>query len=175
MRALPAAATMLPAGSMHHVQAGDTLWRLSHSFGMSVESLAQANHLGPGQPLSVGQDLFIPLPVETSAFLWPVHGRPRHEGAGLVLDVPEGTWVRTSRSGRVSAAAPHLAQWGPTVVVDHQDGTVTVYAGLGQLAATPGAWVRQGMPIGQAGPNGVYFEIRQGLHPQDASGLLPQG
>ena len=165
----------LLAGSTHQVQAGDTLWRLSHSFGLTVEALAGANQLAAGAPLAVGQALFIPLPPESAAFLWPAQGRPQREGTGLHVDAPEGAWVRAARSGRVVVATRRLDRWGPTVVLEHQDGTVTVYARLEHLAATPGAWIRQGMPIGQSGPDGVYFEIRHGIHAQDPASLLPHG
>lgn len=165
----------MPAGSLHRVRPGDTLWRLSHSFGLTVDALAHANHLTSGAPLSVDQALVIPLPPESSAFLWPVLGPPRRDGTGLTIDAPAGTWVRAARSGRVSVATRRLDRWGPTVVLDHEDGSITVYARLERLAATPGAWVRQGMPIGQSGLDGVYFEIRHGIHAQDATDLLPHG
>ncbi len=167
----------LPAlnGSYHTVRRGETLWRIAHAYGLEPQILASVNHLPSGGQLAVGQKLFIPLPAESSHFLWPVEGRHRSAGAskGLHVSVPEGSLVRASRSGRVAVATRALSGWGNTIILDHLDGYLTVYAGLEQILIAPGASVRQGVPIGTVGSGGLHFEIRHGVHPQDALQLLP--
>lgn len=50
----------------HIVQAGDTLFRLSLIYGVSVEEIAAANGLSDVDTLEVGQELTIPLPGEVT-------------------------------------------------------------------------------------------------------------
>jgi len=162
-------------GSYHTVRRGETLWRIAHAYGLEPQAVVLANHLPQGGQLTVGQKLFIPLPQESSHFLWPVEGRHRSAGVskGLHVSVPEGSLVRASRSGRVAVATRELSGWGNTIILDHLDGYLTVYAGLEQILIAPGASVRQGVPIGTVGSGGLHFEIRHGIHSQDALQLLP--
>ena len=160
-------------GSYHRVRRGETLWGISQSYGLAVHELAAANRIGDTGQLRVGQKLFIPLPMETDRFLWPVRGRSAAAGSGVRIHGASGGLVRASRGGRIAVAARRVRGWGPTIVIDHLDGNLTVYAGLDQLLVTPGMDVRQGMPIGTLNTRPLYFEIRRGVRPQNTLGLLP--
>ena len=162
-------------GSYHHVKPGDTLWRIARSYGLEVDTLAAANHLPSTRELKVGQRLFIPLPPETAHFLWPARGAVNSSGAshGIDITASPGSLVRASRSGRVAVATKRLSGWGKTVVLDHLDGYLTVYAGMEQMLVSPGIMLRQGMPIGNLGSRALHFEIRYGDTPRNALALLP--
>jgi murein DD-endopeptidase MepM/ murein hydrolase activator NlpD len=162
-------------GSYHRVRRGETLWRIAHSYGVDVETLARANRLPSASRLAVGQQLFIPLPPESSRFLWPLRGSLRAGGGsqGLEIAAPTGSLVRASRTGRVAVSTRRLSGWGKTVIVDHLDGYLTIYAGLDQILAGPGAAVRQGMPVGTLGSQALHFEIRYGASLKNALTLLP--
>lgn len=122
----------------------------------------------------VGQQLFIPLPRETRNFLWPVRGTSQRTTASAVeIMAPSGSLVRASRSGRVAVATRALSGLGKTVVVDHLDGYLTVYAGLDHLLVDPGAFLRQGIPVGSLGAGALHFEIRYGTSPRNPLTLLP--
>lgn len=166
----------LPAlqGSYHTVRPGETLWRIAHSYGLEAHMLASANRVPDAGRLTTGQRLFIPLPPESDRFVWPLRGAvgASHAGGIDVIAAP-GSLVRVSRSGRVAVATPRLSGWGKTVVVDHLDGYVSVYAGLDQLLVAPGAAVRQGMPVGTLGSRPLHFEIRSGTTPRSVVALLP--
>lgn len=64
--ALPAAATPAPSITptpgpfLYTVKDGDVLGTIADQFGMTIETLAGANSLDPGAPISVGQKLAIP-------------------------------------------------------------------------------------------------------------------
>ena len=163
-------------GSYHHVKRGETVWRIARSYGVTVESLTTANRLPSTRELKVGQRLFIPLPPETTRFLWPVRGSLRSSGAshGVEIVASPGSLVRASRGGRVAVATRHLAGWGKTVVLDHFDGYLTIYSGLDQILVAPGAALRQGMPIGNVGSHALHFEIRYGDTPRNVLALLPE-
>ena len=166
----------LPAlqGSYHTVRPGETLWRIARSYGLGVQALASVNRLPAAGALTTGQRLFIPLPPESDRFVWPVRGAvgASHAGGIDVIAAP-GSLVRVSRSGRVAVATSRLSGWGNTVVVDHLDGYLSVYAGMDQLLVAPGAAVRQGVPVGLLGSRPLHFEIRSGTRPKSVVALLP--
>ena len=180
----PSSAGPLPAqqavptlnGSYHRVQRGETLWRIATSYGLEVPTLAAANRLPSSRELKVGQKLFIPLPAETSRFLWPARGSVKSSGAahGIEITAAPGSLVRASRSGRVAVATKHLSGWGKTVILDHFDGYLTVYSGMDQMLVSPGSMLRQGMPIGNVGSRALHFEIRFGDTPRNVLALLPE-
>lgn len=162
-------------GSYHEVQRGETIWRIARAYGLEVGTLTAANQLRDPRALEVGQRLFIPLPKESGRFLWPLQGSLRRSAgsSGLEIAAPPQSVVRASRGGQVAVAARHVLGLGKTVVVDHQDGYVSVYAGLGQLLVGPGTFIRQGMPLGSLGSWPLRFEIRQGARPVKTLALLP--
>ena len=162
------------SSSYHTVRRGDTLWRIARAYGLTSHQLAAANRLSGASQLRVGQRLFIPLPSETRQFLWPVRGRVGRTADGLQIVAQTGSLVRASRSGRVAVATRNLSGWGRTIILDHVDGYLTVYAGLAQILVAPGADVRQGLPIGSVGPSAMYFQIRNGTTPRNAASLLPR-
>lgn len=166
----------LPAlsGSYYTVRRGDTLWRIARSYGLNVQQLAAANRMPSASHLRVGQKLFLPLPAESLQFFWPVRGRIARVTEGLQIVAPAGSLVRASRSGRVAVATRNLSGWGKTVILDHFDGYLTVYAGLAQLLVAPGVDVRQGLPVGSVGSGALHFEIRYGSTPKNAMALLPR-
>ena len=181
MDAVPAARTAQSAlpqlqGSYHVVKRGETLWRIATAYGLEIPALAAANRLPSSRELKVGQKLFIPLPAETTRFLWPARGTVKSSGAshGIEIIAIPGSVVRASRSGRVTVATKHLSGWGKTVILDHFDGYLTIYSGMDQMLVGPGSMLRQGMPIGNLGSNALHFEIRFGDSPRNVLSLLPE-
>ena len=176
----PTQALQQVRGSYYVVQPGESLWGIAHDFGVELQALARVNRLPSVQTVHAGQRLFIPAPQQTDRFLWPARqpvGRGRNVGSAaaptLEIRAPVGSVVRASRAGRVAVATRHLSGWGKTVMVDHGDGYVTVYAGLEQMLVSPGASVDQGNVVGRVGRHPLYFEIRQGVQQQDPLRLLP--
>ena len=165
-------------GAYYRVQPGETLWRIARDFGWDAHALAQVNRIGNPQQVTSGQMLFIPAPPQTNHFLWPARGgvapvKVGNATASLEITAPEGSFVRAARTGRVAVAARELQGFGKTVLLDHGDGYVSVYAGLEQVLVAPGASIRQGNPIGRLGRAPLYFQIRSGARVQDPLRLLP--
>ncbi len=165
-------------GSYYDVQPGETLWRIARDFGLDAQALARVNHLPDAAQVKVGQRLFIPAPaVATDRFLWPVRGQTsrlnRAAASGIEIRAPEGSVVRASRAGRVAVAARQVQGFGKTVVLDHGDGYLSIYAGLDQLLVAPGLRVEQGNPVGRLGRDPLYFEIRRHAQLHDPLRALP--
>jgi murein hydrolase activator len=96
---------------------------------------------------------------------------------GLDIDAPQGQPFRSVFDGRVAYAAP-LAGYGLTVVVDHGQGVVSIYAHAEALLVVQGEDVERGQDLGRVGDSAslrgpyLYFELRDGGRPVDPSSWL---
>ncbi|MCC5956096.1 MAG: peptidoglycan DD-metalloendopeptidase family protein [Natronohydrobacter sp.] len=107
-------------------------------------------------------------------FVMPVDGRiirayapGRNEGIGIAASA--GTPVKATAAGRVAAITEDTNKV-PVVVIQHDNGLLSVYAQLDGLTVARGATVTQGQTIGRvrAGdPSFLHFEVRQGMNSVD--------
>ncbi len=99
----PFPASPSAASVLYTVVPGDTLWQISHAAGVSVEALAWANNIPPGEILRPGQALVVPAPG----------------GPGATAPQPPS---RTAGGIRKSAPAPSLPITAPQVTAssEHQ-------------------------------------------------------
>ncbi len=190
------------AGGVHHtVLAGQTLWRISRSYGVPLDRLAAANGIADPTDLPTGTRLWIPdadrplhIPpaaVAPAGWLWPVsegallsrYGDPRgRERLHLGVDIRgrNGEPVLAARAGRVVYADGSMSGYGKTVILDHGDGWTSLYAHNSRLLVEPGQDVDAGQPIARVGRTGnatgdhVHFEIRVDDRPVDPMRYLLQ-
>ncbi len=100
-----------------------------------------------------------------------------HEGIDFAA--PEGTPIRAARDGVVEFAGVR-GGYGNTVVVDHGDGTKSLYAHASVLNVREGQRVRKGAEIAQVGSTGhstgphLHFEVRRNGEAVDPTSLLRQ-
>lgn len=108
----------------------------------------------------------------TGTFIWPAAGgitqgyRFYHKG----IDIANrgGGAILAADSGVVVAAGWDASGYGNRILVDHGNGTITLYAHLSVLQVVPGQRVNRGDVMGQMGSTGrstgvhLHFEIRQG-------------
>lgn len=176
------------------VSSGDTLWSLAASYSVSVEQLLQYNDLSDPRRLYPGMTLYAPLPEEQavfsdpapaspalsalaargSAMSWPAEGSissrfgPRGNGwhYGLDIAADSGAPVRAALSGIVIEAGWKNDAYGYTVMLQHGNGSQTLYAHASRLVAELGDTVRQGQLIAEIGSTGnstgphLHFEVR---------------
>jgi murein DD-endopeptidase MepM/ murein hydrolase activator NlpD len=129
-----------------------------------------------------------PLRVRTDAELvWPLLGPinspfgPRwgRFHAGLDIGSPHYQEVVAAADGEVIYANNTKGALGKAVVIQHVQGTRTVYAHLSVIAAHEGESVRQGQPIGGVGDTGrttgphLHFEVRRNGTPINPEQCLP--
>ncbi len=166
-------------GAYHTVKKGQTLWRISKTYGVDLETLQWVNDVEDVTDLRVGRVLFIPgvsttleiapVPGEDEqpssakiSLIWPVKGRntsnfgPRgrrvHEGIDLAA--PTGTPVLASASGRVAYSGNGMRGYGKVVVLKHTNDLSTVYAHNSSLMVRMGDSVAQGQTIAKVGATG---------------------
>ncbi|MDD5594882.1 MAG: M23 family metallopeptidase [Candidatus Omnitrophica bacterium] len=171
-------------GFYHHVEKGETLWRISKAYGIDMDNLVTINHISDATKIEVGQQIFIPreekqpVPIITQPqtqiaseedFLWPVKGTVVSTfnqtidnliEKGIDIRPNEDNTVVASRSGKVVFLSPSFVRYGKTIIIDHHDGFLTVYAKNQEVLAKIGESVRQGDAIAKA--QILHFEIRKG-------------
>lgn len=90
--------------------------------------------------------------------------------AGIDIGTPIGTPVRAADGGRVLYAG-WLSGYGKTMIVEHANGRMTLYAHLDSMDVSSGTSVQQGQAIARSGQSGLgtgphlHFEVIEGATP----------
>jgi len=114
---------------------------------------------------------------------WPVSGRvlarygaPRGESGltwqGMLIGAPAGEAVHSIHRGRI-AYADWLRGFGLLLIIEHEDGFMSLYGHNDTLTRETGDWVESGEIVATVGDSGghsrsaLYFEIRRTGRPVD--------
>jgi murein DD-endopeptidase MepM/ murein hydrolase activator NlpD len=89
----------------------------------------------------------------SSGFGWRGAGKRKTLHEGIDIPVPRGTPVRAALPGAVSAVRVYNG-YGRTVILEHGNGTQTLYAHCSKIAVKPGERVAAGQVIAYAGSTG---------------------
>jgi len=170
----------LSTGVYHTVERGQTLWRISKSYGVEMQLIAEYNDIYNPDLIFEGQELFIPNVDETvevsvpgdgtdmgeiilnkGLFLWPTEGlvyslfgmRWGRMHRGIDISGRSGTPVLAARDGTVTFAGVK-GGYGNIVILSHEDGYETRYAHLSSIKASVGDVVETGDVIGLMGSTG---------------------
>ncbi len=157
----------------HWVQSGETLLEIARMYKSDVNLIGARNGLSNLNTIVVGQKIFIPFAARGTEFssvsrgsalwplAWPLAGAitspfgPRegkqHEGIDIAAE--EGTPVRAAAAGRVVFAGPR-GTYGLAVILDHGDGTRTLYAHCSRLLVAEGKSVDSSTVIALSGNTG---------------------
>jgi septal ring factor EnvC (AmiA/AmiB activator) len=120
----------------------------------------------------------------TGSLSWPVSGTVKAgygeqtdatygtsvRNNGIVIVCAAGSAVRAVARGRAAYAEEFLT-YGNLVILEHGDGSYTLYGSLQDIAIGVGDPVEPGDVIGHAGSE-LYFELRRGGAPVDPLGSL---
>jgi len=184
-------------GVYHLVRRGETLWRISKTYGVSMDEIMRANNIEDPNLIKAGEYIFIPgaeavrevVPYkdEKVQFAWPLRGRitskfgPRwgRMHKGIDIAAPEGTPIRAAEDGVVIYSGNGLRGYGNVVIIEHRGGFSTVYAHNSVNLVKEGDKVRKGDIIAKVGSTGrstgphLHFEIRKDAVAQDPLKYLP--
>jgi len=196
----PQEASLAPkkGGIYHKVVRGQTLWQIAQAYGVEIKDIIDSNNIPNGSALEVGQLLFIPgaqevkdiseHPVDNNknAFIWPVKGKvvvyfddpisATTVSRGLDIQAQAGDTVEAAREGDV-VLADYMSGYGQTVMIDHRDGFISIYARNAKLLVKLGDHVYKGDAIAEVGLIGnrtvEHFEIRHGSQATNPLYYLP--
>ena len=186
------------SGIQHTVKKGDTLASIAEEYHGNAEEIALFNRLEEGE-LAVGAVLTVPggeheMPAvvapttkdsstvasgSSTYFIHPLPGSVKtqgphgYNGNSLDFGAPIGTPVRAAASGTVivSKGDGWNGGYGSYVVLDHPNGTQTLYSHLSQNNVSLGQYVTQGATLGLVGSTGrstgphLHFEVRGAPNP----------
>jgi LysM repeat protein len=190
---------ILPITGIQHVVAkGETIASIVKKYKGDMHDVLSFNNLSEGAALAVGDTVVIPDGVETVVtapsgsarvvrsaggpsisgyFLRPIVGGVKSQGIhgynGVDLAAPLGTNVMASAAGTVmvARASGWNGGYGAYIVIQHGNGTQTLYAHLSDVFVSPGQSVTQGQAIGASGNSGrstgahLHFEVRGAANP----------
>lgn len=199
---------VLPVNGVYHtVQSGDTVESVAKKYKAKPEDVLSfpLNNLTPrNQSLTVGQKIVVPggskpyvarqVQVYSGAapagsgrgsgrLVWPAAGsisqgfRAYHRAIDIASYV--GNPVRAADSGYVAVAGWSNLGYGYYIVLDHGNGTQTLYAHLSRFFVNAGDSVGQGTVIGHVGSTGnstgahLHFEVIRGSVQQNPFNYLP--
>ena len=129
-----------------------------------------------------------PLPASnlklTSAFGYRIHPVTHvpHSHTGIDVSATTGTPITAAKSGQVIISEKGTGStwsYGEYVVIDHGDGTTTLYAHMSYRAVSEGQIVTQGQYIGDVGATGnvtgphLHFEVRKNGQRVDPEECFP--
>jgi len=188
-------------GIYHNIARGDTLWRISKTYGVELVDIIRANHISDAATINPGDRIFIPgvraplqLPersarlYESDVFLWPVEGtilsyfgqdRYGARNKGIDIEARKDTSVIASQDGKVVFCNDAVLGLGRVIIIDHLNGFSTVYARNEKILVKIGDPVNRGQAIATVGSGGrggetcLHFEIRRGFKPYNPLYYLP--
>jgi murein DD-endopeptidase MepM/ murein hydrolase activator NlpD len=173
-----AGATAAPVASGPPMRGASRAELLAPMFAAAAAAAAPAT----AAPVAQGAVSFLAMPVEgrlTSRFgprTHPITGQLRPHN-GIDIAAPTGMSIRAAAGGTVSFAGPR-GGYGNTVVVDHPDGTQTLYAHAHTIGVRTGDSISPGQAIATVGSTGqstaphLHFELRRQGEPVDPAPYL---
>jgi LysM repeat protein len=186
------------SGVQHVVKKGDTVKSLAKKYGGDVDEIFAFNSLEPDTSLVVGSTVTIPggeieeekKPVNASYtkvvssnpsisgyFIHPLPGAVRTQGIhgynAVDFGADSGTPVRAAAGGKVivSRVGGWNGGYGNYIVIEHSNGTQTLYSHNSKNTVWQGQTVVQGQIIGYVGSTGrstgnhLHFEVRGAKNP----------
>ena len=167
-------------GSRYHtLSRGETLYRVSRMYGVSVSELIEANNIKDHTDIDTGTRLIVPgAVVARGTIVWPLRGklsssfgpRGRRYHWGIDIPAPRGTPIKAAADGLVIVSANRLngySGYGRLIIIEHGNGIRTLYAHNSKNRVKDGTCIRAGEIIGEVGSTGrstgnhLHFEVRQ--------------
>jgi murein DD-endopeptidase MepM/ murein hydrolase activator NlpD len=186
------------SGIKHKVTKGETLKSIAKSTGGNIREISLFNGIEEDAALVVGSEIIIPdgeiadsssTSTKSSSsnsssntksasgyYGKPVKGiktQGSHDTYHAIdVGAPEGTPVWAMADGKVLVAKNgYNGGYGNFIVINHVNGTQTLYAHLSKIRVSPGQSIKKGQTIGNVGHTGhvsgptgnhLHFEIRPG-------------
>ncbi len=185
------------SGVSHTVKSGDSLKSIAKLYKGDLDEILQYNNMTLSSKLAVGDVIVVPdgeigavsgttsgggskspsYPVYNGYYMRPIIGGLRTQGIhgrnGVDLALYYGANIIASADGEViiSRNSGWNGGYGSYIVLQHSNGTQTLYAHLSATLVSAGDTVAQGQVIAKMGNSGkstgthVHFEIRGARNP----------
>ncbi len=179
-------------GFYHKVERSQTLWRICKAYNVDLDEVVAINRILKEKKIEQGQLIFIPrsqkreYPVyETSGsddFIWPLRGKVIASFGQTFNDmINKGVNIKPYKTQNVVAASKgkvvfyseNFEGFGKTIIIDHGNGFLTVYARTSGVLVRIGDLVQRGAAIARMDLKDdnqntyLHFQIRKGHIPQN--------
>lgn len=184
------------SGVRHTVKKGDTIGSIAKLYSADAGDIKKYNNISEATKLAIGDIVIVPdgeitshpsgspsrvqlvqsTKVYEGYYMRPANG-PKTQGLhghnGIDIGGPVGAPIVASASGKIiiSRSGGWNGGYGNYIVIQHQNGTQTLYAHNSKNIAFEGADVVQGQVIGYIGRSGkatgphLHFEVRGARNP----------
>ncbi|HEY9723037.1 MAG TPA: peptidoglycan DD-metalloendopeptidase family protein [Oscillatoriaceae cyanobacterium] len=154
--------------------------------GLEVDGIVGPQTAGA---LGISLDASAPAVPSSSGVVAPIPGWQneisQHYGGpgghpGVDIAVPQGTPIHAAKDGTVVYAQFNSGGYGNLVILQHDDGTFTMYAHQSQIEVSQGQHVSAGQELGLVGATGdatgphLHFEVRQGSEVWSSPTINPE-
>ena len=168
------------------IKKGDSLWKLSRKFNISVNTLTRINGLSQNNILRIGKRIKIPYKgsyySSGISFAWPTRGKitspfgwrvlfgKKQFHTGLDIANYRGTPIVASETGIVSYSG-WIRGYGRVIIISHKYGYSTVYGHCDRVLVKKGERVIKRQIIAKMGNTGystgthLHFEVRKNGKP----------
>lgn len=186
------------SGVKHTVKNGDTVKSIANKYKADANDIYDFNNIKNSDKLTVGDYIIIPdgkinldapivkkisakrkvyASVGIGYYARPIIGGVKSQGLhghnGIDIAAPNGTTLLAAASGNVVVARNdgYNGGYGKMVIINHPNGTQTVYGHMDQVYVSSGQNVKQGEVIGLSGNTGkstgphLHFEVRGAENP----------
>lgn len=162
---------------------GDESAKNSTPGAMRPTGLPNLQGRGPNDPalFNAAQDLLVPEATRISSDfgyrVHPIHGDVRHHD-GIDIAAPKGSAITAPKAGVVAQVENHEGGYGNFLVLDHGDGTRTLYAHAETIDVKVGEKVKMGDKLATVGSTGdstgahLHFEVQRRKTPIDPGSAL---
>ncbi len=167
-------------GIYHRIERGQTLWRISKMYNINLDEIVKINRISDVTNIEVGQLIFIPRQSKPQYstyksssqddFIWPVKGKVitsfgqtfnNMVNKGINIQPYKTQDVVAASGGRVVFLANNFEGFGKTIIIDHGNGFLTVYAKNSEVFVSTDELVQKGNIIAKVN-NYLHFQIRKG-------------
>lgn len=188
-------------GIQHTVKKGETLSGIAKKYKGDIDEILEFNDISSGRALSVGDVILIPNGIESASgavapsrsrtiaqypsysgyYTHPIPDGHKTQGThgynGVDYGAPEGSLVYAAAEGTVIVSRfrpngnPWFGGYGNYVVIEHPNGTQTLYAHLSAVYPGVGMHLDKGQVLGVVGNTGrstgrhLHFEVRGAKNP----------
>jgi Membrane-bound metallopeptidase len=188
-------------GTWHTIKKGETLYRLSKQYNITVDAICDANNIKNSTAIKIGQKIFIPSGVPDNtpskqasiapipakeitgfSFIWPVPSvitYTRDQGGvrpiGIIITSRPKSKVVASAQGTIAKIGA-MRGFGNFVVIMHKKDFYTIYSRLDAIIVKEGQSVPKGTTIGflsDSNPS-LHFQINHSGKPLDPLHYLAQ-
>ncbi|NIP39130.1 MAG: LysM peptidoglycan-binding domain-containing M23 family metallopeptidase [Candidatus Dadabacteria bacterium] len=166
----------------HIMKQGETLYRISRKYGVSVGKLIELNNIEDHTDIEIGRLIRIPGSAKHAQYEWPLKGRltskygkrGRRLHSGIDISADKGTHIKAVADGLVVKSSNRIkgySNYGRVVEIYHGSGITSLYAHNKKNLVKKGTCVRKGQSVAEVGSSGnatgnhLHLEIRKDGNP----------